>query len=175
MKMIALEPPGNVARDLALYRRELFSRLGDASALAFPEIAPLATASAAGRLAPGSLELCWRRVDGAFASTSLRAARGILYLALDGPLSELSARASEALEDNGPKLERHLDAGIGIFLCRHADTALALTAAQRIGPPRVSFLDCSIVLYDFLFGDDPFAAVRWRERARSKRRSHGRG
>jgi hypothetical protein len=55
--MIALEPPGNVARDLALYRRELFARLGEGSALAFPEIVPQAFASDAGRLsARGLLE-----------------------------------------------------------------------------------------------------------------------
>jgi hypothetical protein len=41
---LALEPPGNIAGDLALYRRRLFSRLGEASALALPETALLVAA-----------------------------------------------------------------------------------------------------------------------------------
>ena len=39
---LVLEPPGNEARELSLYRRRIFSALGDASALAFPDAAPLA-------------------------------------------------------------------------------------------------------------------------------------
>ncbi|MBL8968900.1 MAG: hypothetical protein JNG85_17990, partial [Spirochaetaceae bacterium] len=41
-----LEPPGNEARELALFRRALFAGGGDASVLALPEAVPLAYAGA---------------------------------------------------------------------------------------------------------------------------------
>ena len=58
MQMIALEPPGNVARDLALFRRGLFAGLGEGSALAFPETIPLAFAAQDDGIEPRELDAC---------------------------------------------------------------------------------------------------------------------
>jgi hypothetical protein len=171
--MIALEPPGNVARDLALYRRELFARLGEGSALAFPEIVPLAFASDAGRLSALALADCWKGIEGSFRATEPQISRGILYLAMEGPLSALSSRAFEASLAMGKhfSIESPLETGIGIFLCRPADPSLALAEAARIGPPRAGFRDCSLILLGLRLGAEPFAAATWRVLARAKRRT----
>ncbi len=174
MQIIALEPPGNIARDLARYRRELFYRFGEGSALAFPELVPLAFRSPPCKLAPGALGACWEGIDGGFASAAPLVSRGLLYLAISGPVAELSARATAlfgaaALGDgsDGPPLEP----GIGVFLCRPSDPELGLSEALRIGPPRVDFRDCSLLSLGFRLGSDPFAAATWRELSRARRRT----
>ncbi len=176
--MIALLPPGNVARDLAMFRRELFSLLGEASALAFPEMVPLAFASSPGRLAIRDLAGCWKGIGGSFSSAAPVVSRGLLYLALVGPLEELCSRAAGALRARGlaPWAEPPLEAGMGVFLCRPADPGLALSVAERIPPPRAAFGDCSLALLALRFGPSrdhvpgAFVALRWRELARAGRR-----
>lgn len=188
MQIIALVPPGNLARDLALYRRALFSRLGEGSALALPEFAPLAIASPTLRLpsrvaASRFLSDCWEGVAGSFTSSGLSLAGHGLYLSLSGPLELLASRAAaapgasaarEALpagaaaDTPGPPLA----AGAGLFLCLPEDPKLALREAQAIGPPRIDFLDCALVLYGVSYagGRFPLAAAVWRELARARRR-----
>lgn len=183
--MIALEPPGNIARELALFRRQFFARLGEASALAFPEIVPLAFAgSASASSRPGRQELasCWTGLEGSFASASAIESRGHLYLAMNGPLEELSSRAVAAFlaaRLEAP-MESPLATGLGCFLCRSSDPQRALQEAERIGVPRVNFRDCSIVLLGLRYGYtgpdrnrevDPLEALSWRELARARR--HG--
>jgi hypothetical protein len=178
--MIALEPPGNVARDLALFRRELFSRLGEPSALAFPEIVPLAFAATAVGLAARELSGCWKGIGGSFSSAAPVLSGGLLYLALSGPLEELRARAQALLARGlSPIAEQPLATGIGVFLCRPVDPGRALAEAECAPPPRLSFRDCSLTLYGLGFGAasgrGPFAALRWRELARAGRRSRDPG
>jgi len=172
MQMIALEPPGNVARDLALFRRGLFAGLGEGSALAFPETIPLAFAAPGDGIEPRALDACWDGIDGSFSSSGLVVSRGLLYLAIGGPLAPLRARAADAFRARAPSYaDPPLEAGLGVFLCKPADPPLALALAERIGPPRASFRDCALVLLKLRLGADPFAALVWREFARSKRRT----
>jgi hypothetical protein len=171
--MLTLEPPGNVGRELALYRREFFARLGEGSALAYPEAAPLAIASAVGRLPRGwpsrqLLEGCWKGIEGAFSGAGPLMARGLMYLALKGPLAELSLRASKILEGWGDG-QAGLEPGIGFFICRPSSPPAALREAELIGPPSLRFLDCSLVLFGLKHPDDPFEALSWRELARARR------
>ena len=175
MQIIALEPPGNVARDLARYRRELFSLLGEGSALAFPELVPLAFRSLPGKLPPGALRACWEGIDGAFGSAAPLLSRGLLYLAISGPVAELSARATAAFGGtafgDADLRDAPLEPGIGVFLCRPSDPDRGLREALGIGPPRVVFRDCSLLLLNLRLGSDPLAAATWRERARARRRT----
>lgn len=180
--MIALEPPGNVARDLALFRRELFARLGEPSALAFPEIVPLAFASPAAGPAARELGGCWKGIGGSFSSGAPVLSGGLLYLALSGPFEELGARARALVgQERAPVAEPPLATGIGVFLCRPVDPARALAEAESATPPRVSFGDCSLALFGLRFGAasgrsaGPFAALRWRELARAGRHSRDPG
>jgi hypothetical protein len=177
MQIIALEPPGNVARDLALFRRALFAALGEGSALAFPEIVPLAFASRPPRQRRGSLAACWDGVEGRFSSSGLFLARGGLYLGMSGPLPLLSSRASGCLGEAQGELGSSwpLEAGVGFFLCRPSEPELALAAAARIGAPRADFLDCSLSRSCLRFGTDPFSAMTWRELGRAKRRTGRKG
>jgi len=176
--MLALEPPGNVARELSLFRRSLFAKLGDASSRAFPEVAPLAFAvprmDAPHRSRTAfahALEELWTGMEGAFASSGFTASRNLFYLNLRGPTNMLSSRGEAALEKlglaaaAGPPLE----AGKGFFLCRFPEPES--TAAALGEAPVVGFRDCSLVLLSFRFGPDPFSSMTWRELARAKRRT----
>ena len=181
--MLALEPPGNIARDLALFRRGLFARLGEGSALALPEIAPLALAPLSGRRAPrwpsaSTLGSCWRGIEGVFSAGGLRLCDGSLFLVVEGPMETLSLRAAKALDEGRPPMEEHgaiLEGlprgGVGIFLCHPSDQGRALAEAQVLGPPRLDFGDCSLVLLGLSLGRTPFGALSWRELARARRRT----
>jgi hypothetical protein len=176
MQIVALEPPGNVARELALFRRELFHRLGEGSALAFPEMVPLAYApppvapiprgSAARRLAE-----CWGGIEGSFSAAGLQLEGGLLYLSMKGPIAELSARVAAAFGPDPSPGGQALAPGIGVFLCRPSDPGLALREAGLMGAPRADFRDCSLTLLGIQTGADPFSAAVWRELARAKRRT----
>jgi hypothetical protein len=178
--MAAVEPPGNVARDLALFRRGLFAALGEASALAFPELLPLVVAPcirSAILRARGAADLagCWDGVEGSFGSGGLSLAGGSLYLAASGPVAPLAARVAEALGAGESPPELPLVPGLGYFLCRPAQPEAALEEARRLGPPPASFLDCSLVLVGIRVlagpGADPFLAATWSELARARRRT----
>jgi len=111
--LVGLEPPGNVARDLSHFRESLFRRYGLVSALAMPEVLPLAfgeatparssvgTALGADRIQPGKLE-----------TTSLFAVGPALYLGVGGPaLPWLSSLAASLASGQGP-----FPIGLGFFL-----------------------------------------------------------
>jgi hypothetical protein len=105
--LLGLEPPGNLARDLALYRRSLFSRFGaargDASAFAFPELSALAfldpgPASPRPLKVPalrGALESCWDGIEGSFTSSGLFVEDNSLFLGIEGQWEKLHARSIE--------------------------------------------------------------------------------
>jgi hypothetical protein len=175
MQLVAIEPPGNVARDIALYRRRLFSALGEGSALAFPDILPLAFASPGTKLSRAGLEGCWQGVDGRLAATGPLLSGGLLYLSVEGPLRSLSSRVEALLDAQSGRQDRAapapLEAGIGFFLCRSAEPEVALREALSLEPPGLSFLDCALVVLRLRYGPDPFMAQTWRELARAKRRT----
>ena len=170
---LALEPPGNVARDLAAFRRSLFAVTGRSSYIFLPEIAPLAFV----RRSPSfrasvsdlrrSVDEMWNGVEGNFSSGSVVASRGILYLEFSGPLKALSARIREAAKVLEPCLSRRapFEAGKGFFLGQ------ALEPVSFPDPPRLSFRDCSLLLLRLDFSEEDFEAVSWREIARAKRRT----
>jgi hypothetical protein len=172
MQIIALEPPGNVARDLALYRRELFATLGEGSALALPEIIPVAFASPTLRFPYRALAECWSGVEGPFSSSCLGISHGLLYLTFAGPVRTLASRAAVVLSASNSAVEAApFEIGKGVFLCRPADPPLALSQAERLRPPRVHFYDCALLLLDLRFGAEPYSAVAWRELYRAGRPS----
>jgi hypothetical protein len=179
--MLALEPPGNVARDIVAYKRSFFSDAGDGSALAYPDAAALSFFCPAPRPSRAvlcrCLDSCWPGIEGAFGSAGLVLHRGLVYLDLRGPVAELSERASRALADAGlrpldadsSEAKAPFDSSIGFFVCRAADPKQGLAALKR--PPSLSFRDCSLAIIGLRWGSDPFAATSWRCIARSKRRT----
>jgi hypothetical protein len=179
--MLALEPPGNVARDLVAYRRSLFAESGDASGYFLPELAPLAFArnarsSAAHReAARRAMAEAWKGVTGSFSSASTIASRGLLYLGLDGPLELLASKSREILRTLAlePCDEAPLEIGRGFFLRRSPASELATNSLAAA--PRIAFRDCFLVLLRIRLGGDNFAASSWREIARSKRVTGPRG
>lgn len=184
--MIALEPPGNAARDIALFRRRIFSALGEASALAFPELVPLLWlfpgAPQAARRAGLFMRDCWRGIEAPFSTTSPMASGELLYLGLEGPLESLASALrqslpSAAVDPSSPTGEtQELTAAplrpcLGFFLCPCPDHGPALAAASSLDPPRVDFLDCAIVDMTLRSGPDPFRALSWTIQARETRRT----
>jgi len=179
--MAALEPPGNVARELALFRRRLFSALGEGSALAFPELLPLVFAvkplgvQNAGRraLLARLLDEAWTGVRGRFRIEELVVEAGSLYARVEGPVADLAAALRGALDQTGLRLEERapLAPALGVFLCRTAKADSALAAARELSPPKLSFGDASLLFLRFDFGPNPFAALSWRELLRSRRRT----
>jgi hypothetical protein len=176
--MLALEPPGNVARDLASYKRSLFADLGAASGLALPEVAALAFARPDGSAIPRTraaaalaLEEAWQGVKGAFSSGGTVLSSGLFYLELRGPMEVLASRAETALAKLGLAAcaDPPLESARGFFLCSSATPDIPGVAIAP--PPVLAFRDCSLVLMRLRFGPDPFAAATWRELARSKRRT----
>jgi hypothetical protein len=174
--MLGLEPPGNVARDLALFRRSLFSMLGDASCLALPEVVPLSFAFPP--IAPAHrsrIELAralpdlWDGIEGPFASEEIVISRGLCYLNMRGPLEMLAERTTDFFKrfDLAPCADAVLEPGNGFFLCRSPQ--LNSSPADFAASPHLAFLDCSLVLLRLRYSADPFAAAAWRELARAKR------
>jgi len=181
--LLALEPPGNIARDLALYRRRLFAGTGESSALALPEVAPLAAAPLKGRTGsrwPGQSELaqCWRGIEGNFAMTGPGVDGGSLYLALRGPIESLALRARETLgRGEGAQAEAQdwldslLPCGRGFYLCSLTDPVAAQDRAQALDPPLGEFGDCSLLLLGISLVGKGLRALAWRELGRAKRRT----
>lgn len=180
---LAVEPPGNIAREIALYRRALFvgfgAERGDASAFAFPEIVALCFArkktqneqrkpDRGARLRRG-LAGCWDGIDGSFASAGLSLAEGFIFLEIEGPWSALRSSALTALETLG--LEEDAAAGLfearpGFLVCRD----LGLEPEALPPPPAIAFRDASIVSIALRYAEG-LEAARWREIGRTKRRT----
>ncbi|MGO8694242.1 MAG: hypothetical protein ACLQMF_11310 [Rectinemataceae bacterium] len=188
--LAALEPPGNIAREIALYRRRLFSELGDASALAFPEILPLAIGMRPseaplplkGRALERFLDAAWKGAAGPFRLGRPALLDGLIYLQTEGPLEVLAAAALRLMGGAGFRSETRLPVrcAFGIFLCRppksstagaSPSAAEALSVALSLKPPALSFGDASLLFMRFESGSDPFAALTWKELGRSRRLS----
>jgi hypothetical protein len=179
---IALEPPGNLARELSLYRRTLFKSFGEASALAFPDIVflswslppklPLASRRSPGRLA-SALDSCWIGVEGPFTASGIVSLGDSFLLGLGGPLRALAINAAEAAGRLGlePDPAPPFEPGLGFFLLK-PDGADGSADPSLAGEPlRMSFLDCSLALLRLDLGPDPFRAASWKLLARSRRRT----
>jgi len=170
--MLALSPPGNVARDLSLYRASLFSRFADASSRFMPEVVPLAFARRPRDAAPSDfsraeLDLAWEGISGGFSAGLPVDSRGFLYLGLRGPLEELSRRGEGVLQGLGLVIadDAPLAPGLGFPLCASSSAAGGLCAP----PPALSFRDCALVVARVRFGSTAFSAAAWRELARARR------
>ena len=175
--MAALEPPGNIARDIALFRRRLFAAAGDPSALAFPEIVPLAIGGIPterpirlkGRNREHLLDPAWEGVTGPFRLGQILSAEGGLYLRTEGPVGQLAAATRRLMDGAGfePYPLPPLRCALGVFLGRASDDILS--DALRLSPPAGSFGDAQLVFLRFDSGPDPFAALAWKELGRSRR------
>jgi hypothetical protein len=188
--MAALEAPGNVAREIALYRRRLFAELGETSALAFPELLPLTIAlppsEAPTRPSRKALEHFldpgWDGVAGDFRLAQPVLSRGLLYLRTEGPVEALAAAVRSLVGGRGFAIESPplLDCALGFFLCRLgglSETRLGLTpeaalaAALELAPPSLGFADAQLVFMRFDSGADPFSSLAWKELIVSRRLS----
>jgi hypothetical protein len=191
--MLAVRPPGNVAREMALFRRRLFSASGETSALAFPELLPLSFGRRAPRetgprasLGDGAggrvghrrrldFDPLWAGLDGRFRLLPPVLSGGLVYLPADGPIAPLVERARSLLPAIGwAATERlPLESGRGFLLCRPrlVDASELLRTAFALEPPSLSFADCDIVLVSLRSGADIFTALSWRVLgSRSRRR-----
>jgi len=171
--MLALEAPGNISRDISLYRRSLFAATLSGSALAFPDAVPLAFARSAPcsqKRACASLETAWKGISGSFSSEGIVSSGKGLYLGLGGPLAPLAEASRSALANLGfeTAAKAPLETGLGFFLCARQPLA---DAVSSIAPPSLNFRDCSLVLFGLRFAADPFSACTWLELARSRRRT----
>lgn len=177
---LALEAPGNLSRDLALYKRQLFVRFGaargDASALSCPEISVLAVGS--GRLRRKYLERdlagCWKDIEGEFSSTDCFIEAGMLYLGIEGPWESLAKAATELLNDRlGDCDEAAVIQAVqlfprkGFFLCAFDQAVLA----DLPEPPRLRFRDAGLIALSFSFGPETLQSASWRIIGRAKRRT----
>jgi hypothetical protein len=178
--ILALEPPGNVARDLAEYKRSIFREEGELSALAFPDVLALACFRSRPRpsreLLGAELEECWRGIEGSFGSEALIICRGLVYLSLRGPLAELSSRSLPILAKAGLLpfasplgAAAPLPEEIGFFICRAWDRVL--DTAVLAPPPELTFNDCSLAILGLRWSGEPFSALTWKLLARKKRRT----
>jgi len=195
--MAVLVPPGNVAREIALYRQRLFFAFGDPSARAFPEAIPLAFARrrdpsepspAAPEGAPAGggfrarakalLASAWSGIEGDFRAEGLLVESGSLYLSIAGPLEAIARGIEPRLPaigliaggDPAASPDRTYPAPlVGFLLCRPPRPEAALATALALGPPRLRFEACCLSLYRLHAGDDPFAALSWTELAAAAR------
>lgn len=125
--MIAVDPPGNAAREISLYRRRLFEALGEPSARAFPDSLPLAFApprhrrataasdsdraanasetTAAGakrvRSSAAALSRIWAGIEGSFDAAAPFEHDGLLYLGVSGPIAKVRDSAYSAFQALG--------------------------------------------------------------------------
>ena len=169
--MASIDPPGNVAGEIARYRRRFFAELGEPSARAFPEAATLLFARRRGRLSSPAgkegLPLPPRRerdrllakavsgIEGDFATGRLLIVGALYFHELEGPVEELALALSDLLpscgleESSGP-----IPARAGFFIGRRAEGARSFI----IDPPDLTFGPCRLVLYKLSLGKDPFGA-----------------
>jgi len=169
---LGLEPPGNIARELSLYRRELFRESSDTSALAFPDLAFLAwgtrrSGSSASLGSPialrHALSSSLAGIDGPFALTTVKAFGDCLFLELDGPLEALCQAAGKAIKGLGLETGNPapIEAGRGFFLLRIDTLVSGFGLPALAASPKLSFSACHLALIRLETGPDPFAAARW--------------
>ncbi|HTX74395.1 MAG TPA: hypothetical protein VMC79_16305 [Rectinemataceae bacterium] len=186
--MVGLEPPGNVRRELALFRRRIFAALGAGSALAFPEIVPLGflrwpepkPKGMKRRQLDDALEVSWKSVAGRFVFEGIVELDDGLYLGLGGPLRSLAESSCGALSTLGfrPEPEPPLTAARGLFLCASPEGGTAQPGGlelelqvEGLGAPAPSFADATLCLLRLDARGDARVALTWTLIARGKRRT----
>jgi hypothetical protein len=169
-RLLCLAAPGNVGRELALYRRALFAAGWGPSCFALPELAVL------GRLGPGQtgglkkiLASSLRGLEGDFAPASpVLQGRG-LYLPL-GPC--LPSLAQSLLKDLSLEPQEPFE-GQGIFLGLAPDGVLE--GPSPILPPAISgFHSAALILLDISPPSEGLRGLSWSEALRVHRPRAGR-
>ena len=185
--LCALEPPGNIARDIGLYRRRFFREFGIPSACMYPAIVTLSCSAARTGLASASryCELIVSAIQErnlAFGGNFPVFAEDSLYLGMESGLPELRRFLDDlARGDPGgispiPARETHfLLPGAGFFVCR-TDGPGEFPSAGILPPPiRFSFRDCSVSLYRVDSGDGFRYTSHWTLLAKARRKTGSAG
>jgi hypothetical protein len=168
--LLALLPPGNVTRELALLKRRRFAALGDASGLALPDIAILA-------LAPGSpspegrreaemaMREAWEETEGSFMSSGYIIEGGFVYLSLGPAFDTLWSHLREAIQPFGAEADKEIPGlapGRGLFIGKGEtpEREMAFTFRQAF-----------LALYELSLtrSGDALSATSWQEAARLPR------
>jgi hypothetical protein len=165
-----LVPPGNIARELSLFRRRLFSGLGEALALSLPDLVFLAMwqgpdprdgrrAKAEARLA---LAKAWEGLTGAFALAAAAKSGGWLHLPVSGPLGLLRERLGDAGKE-ALGLPFPLAEGFLLMPLAGEGSASGEAAGLIATAPAASFHSASLALYRFDVQESGLRALRWSE------------
>ncbi len=179
----ALEPPGNVAREINLYRRAYFREFGISSASLYPALIPLVISSpgvgvqGAARLA-GFVARAIEDMDLRFSGTRHHFSGDALYLGLSQGLPELlnflgSPEIQPVPAECGcPAADsQFLLPGAGFFVCRTDGSGNFPATGDLPPPPPLSFRDCSVSVYRVDSGDGFRHATRWTLLARTRRKT----
>jgi len=168
---ICLIPPGNVAREIAAFKRRLFVATGEAEALALPEAAILhAWPWEAGmgkrdgrRRMKAVLESAWACMEGRFRLAGPSAVSGWLVLAMEALPPAMLERLASAWGGARPSPPSPLPALPSFPLYRIRDEAGDLAAAAGAGPPRLAFGAARLALLRFRLSDESecFKALAW--------------
>jgi len=178
---IAIEAPGNITREISLFRRQVFSRTQDASALAFPDVVVLAWGrSTSGRAVPAvtssddlrrRMSKVFQGIPGSFTSRGTAAHGGRVFLGIEGNLELFSKTAASFLDSLGCEIptDPPFEAGIGFFIS--ADAELYTRARSQLGipSPSFSFFGCAFSLVRFDVALERFRAVTWKTIACARR------
>ena len=172
---LCLLPPGNLARDYALWARRHFAATGDWSALAFPTMAILdarpgkLSARQAEALA-AALRPQLDRVHGKFSPGAPQGEAGCRFQPLGPAHDELCRLASPllaaAMEGTSPgRLPAlPLPLGRGIYLGK---TGLADKGEDR--PPEAAFFAATLAVIRFRLASTGLEALSWRQLAALRR------
>jgi hypothetical protein len=162
---IALVPPGPQEREVSLFKQEIFSKIGEPSALALPAFVFLA--AGAGLHQPSAKKAIaglWDGIRGGFSGGQLAMADDCLYLSLEGPLSELVEK-SLAIVDGivelpfvGPR---------GFFLGRMSGDP---ASAFLLAPPHISCMAACLSVLSLEIDDSHLRSASWKEEARQYRK-----
>ena len=168
---VCLVPPGNVAREIAAFKRRLFAVTGEARALAVPDMAILVAApwnpglgSRDGRLRmKAAFESAWSCMEGRFRLMEAAIASGWLVLALENLPPAMIQRLFPALGVPSPIFESPFPALPSFPLYPPRDEATDLAAAAGAGPPGLAFRTARLALLRFRLAetDDGLSALSW--------------
>jgi hypothetical protein len=154
---ICLVPPGNIARELAAFKRRLFRATGDALSLAFPETAVLLAAPWAPgldsrdgrRRTRAVLGSAWPYMEGQFRPGRPALASGWLVLPMEGLPPILLERASAALGEGKPSSDVPFPLLPSFPLFPVRDSTGDLAAVEGASPPALAFGVADLALFRF--------------------------
>lgn len=176
---ICLVPPGNVAREIALLKRRLFSMTGEALALALPEFVLLSAHAwepGMGRklrrreMAIG-LEAAWSGIEGGFAITEPSLDSGWLALGLDGPVEALRRAIGPLVEEGAEEAHPAFPIVSAFLLCPLGEEAGSAMLADVAAPPRLAFHAAELALFRIRFTGEGLSATTWARQCGARRRT----